>query len=132
MRRATGSAYLALVFALGLYGQVMPKRPSFEVGSVKENTTDLVTDAAPHRSGDRIRMHNSNLYMLIVYAYNIPNYLYQLPNDPDRLFSDTRFDIDAVAAGTAGDADLRPMFQTLLGGQVQAQSSLGDTGTGRL
>jgi uncharacterized protein (TIGR03435 family) len=114
MRRATGSAHLALVFALGLYGQVIPNRPSFEVGSVKENTTDMVTDTGPHRSGDRIRMHNSNLYMFIVYAFNIPNYLYQLPNDPDRLFSDTRFDIDALAPGAAGDADLRLMFQTLL------------------
>jgi uncharacterized protein (TIGR03435 family) len=116
MGRATGSAHLALAFAfaLDLCGQATPNPPSFEVASVKVNTTDMVSDRGPRRSGDRIRMHNANLYMFIVYAYDVVNYLYQLPNEPDRLFSDTMFDIDALAPGAAGDADLRLMFQTLL------------------
>jgi uncharacterized protein (TIGR03435 family) len=119
MRRALGSANLALAFALGLSGQGAPKPPSFEVASVKVNTADVVTDRVPRRSGDHIMMHNANLFLFIVYAYDVVVPLYQLPNEPDRLFSDTGFDVDAIAPGETGDTALRLMFQTLLEDRFQ-------------
>jgi len=121
MLRALGSANLALAFAfaLDLSGQGAPRRPSFEVASVKVNTTDMVTDRVPRRSGDRITMHNANLSLFIVYAYDVANPLYQLPNEPDRLFSDTGFDVDAITPGEAGTTDLRLVFQALLEDRFQ-------------
>ncbi len=74
----------------------------------------MVSDVVPRRSGDRVWMHNQNLYGLVIYAYDVKNYVYQLIDEPDRLFSDTRFDVDAVAPGAASESDLRLMFKTLL------------------
>jgi uncharacterized protein (TIGR03435 family) len=114
MRRTACPALLGIAFALGLCGQVTPSRPSFEVESVKVDTNDMVSDRVPHRSGNRVRMQNQNLYGLVIYAYDVKNYVYQLVNQPDRLFSDTRFDVDAIAPGEPSENDLRLMFQTLL------------------
>jgi hypothetical protein len=47
---------LALAIASALFGQIAPKRPTFEVASVKENTTGTVSDQAPRRSGDGLKM----------------------------------------------------------------------------
>jgi uncharacterized protein (TIGR03435 family) len=112
MPRAAGFALLS--FALGLSGQVAPNRPSFEVASVKLNTTGMVSDRVPRRSGDNVVMHNANLSMLVLYAYDVGNPVYQLAEKTRLLDPDTRFDVDAVAPGIGSDADLRLMFQTLL------------------
>jgi uncharacterized protein (TIGR03435 family) len=114
MRRVAASALLGPAFALGLSGQPAPKRPSFEVGSVRVNSTDMVSDRVARRSGNRVTMHNQNLYGFVIYAYDVKNYVYQLFNEPDRLFSDARFDVDAIAPGESSESDLRMMFQTLL------------------
>ncbi len=113
MRRATGSVYLALAFALSLFGQATPNRPSFEVASVKINTTGMRSDRVPRRSGDRVTMHYVNLTGLLTYAYGIENPMYQFVDDTDPL-GETWFDVDAIAPVATGDADLRLMFQTLL------------------
>ncbi len=114
MRRAACSALLALAFALGLSGQATPNRPSFEVAAVKVDTTDMVSDRVPRRSGDRVRMHNQNLYGFVIYAYDVKNYVHQFANEPDRLFSDDDFEVDAIASGAASENEVRLMFQTLL------------------
>jgi uncharacterized protein (TIGR03435 family) len=117
MRRTTGFALVAFDLALPLFAQVTPNRPSFEVASVRINTTGMVSDRVPRRSGDRIMMHNMPLSMFVIYAYDVQNPVYQIA-DTDPL-GDTAFDIDAIAPGAVGDADLRLMFQTLLEDRFQ-------------
>src|SRR5580658_8597604 len=111
MRRAAGSTLLLLASALCLCGQATPNRPLFEVASVKVNTTDMVSDRVPRRSGDNIRMHNARLGMFVIYAYGVENAVYQL-DDKTGLLGDTMFDIDAIAPGAVSEDDLRLMFQT--------------------
>jgi uncharacterized protein (TIGR03435 family) len=114
MRRATGPALLAFAFALGLFGQATPNRPSFEVASVKVNTTDMVSNRVPRRSGDNVRMHNAPLEVFVIYAYRVENPVYQLADKAGLLGADTHYDVDAIAPGAVSEDDLRLMFQTLL------------------
>jgi uncharacterized protein (TIGR03435 family) len=96
--------------------QPVHEHPSFEVASVKEVVVDdPESDFVPRRSGDRIRMHNADLWKIIAWAYHLTNAEYQLvalaPNK--KLLLDD-YDIQALAPGSPKDDDLRMMFQTLL------------------
>jgi len=122
MHRGVLAAFLAVVIPSLLTGQIAPSQhPSFEVASVKVNTTDAVNDRVPRRSGDRIVMHNARLGMIVGYAYGIDNSTYQLtgilnfPGPDDASW----FDIEAIAPGAPGDDDLRLMFQVLLEDRFQ-------------
>jgi uncharacterized protein (TIGR03435 family) len=115
--RATGVlAALAVVISAHLFGQVAPQRPSFEVVSLKVNTTNGVSDQVPRRSGDRIVMRNARLGMIVSYAYNLETPVYQLAGVLDLPGPEEAswFDIEAIAPGAPGDDDLRLMFQSLL------------------
>jgi uncharacterized protein (TIGR03435 family) len=60
--------------------------------------------------------------MFVVYAYHVENDVYQLVNKAPLMDSDTRFDVDAIAPGNPGDAEVRLMFQTLLEDRFKLQA----------
>ena len=88
-------------------------KPSFEVASVKRNTTNGQMDATPRRSGNRVIMHNTQLFSVFFYAYGLKgNYQYsgsvRLPDGWNW------YDIEATVEGSPSDDQLRLMFRTLL------------------
>jgi uncharacterized protein (TIGR03435 family) len=98
-----------------LYGQHEPASPSFDVASIKpDNILQTSFDIVPRRSGNRITMHNTQLAMVIAYAYGIANASWQVTNA--RLPDGWNFyDIEAIVGNPAvSDDELRQMFQTLL------------------
>jgi uncharacterized protein (TIGR03435 family) len=115
-RVSAGAVVLAAAFSRILAGQTDPARPTFDVASVKVNTTNESPDLVPRRSGNRIVMRNVRLDMLVSYAYGGENGVYNiagnltLPGSPDNSW----FDIEAIAPGTPADDELRRMFQALL------------------
>ena len=118
----SGIALALLAFEMHLPGQAPPKRPSFEVSSVKINNVDMVSDRAPRISGDHVRFHNVHLWMFVTYAYHVENDVYQLVSKAPLMDSDTRFDVDAIAPSNPSDADVRSMFQTLLEDRFKLQA----------
>lgn len=87
----------------------------FEVASVKPMLVDdPFTDIVPQRSGDHVRMHNTSLFRLIAWAYDLSNPDYQIVAGPwaKLLFDD--YDVQAIAPGSPDDDTLRLMFRTLL------------------
>jgi len=111
MQRGVIAAFLAGAIS---WGQPAPARLSFEVASVKVNTTNGTSDFVPRRSGDRVTMHNADLSWLVVYAYHLTNVTYELVGSLE--FPGTRnfYDVEAIAPGSPSDDDIRLMFQTLL------------------
>src|SRR6185312_13127664 len=104
-----------LVTLAVLYGQHERARPSFDVASIKpDNILQTSFDIVPRRSGNRITMHNTQLAMVIAYAYGIANPSWQVTNV--RLPDGWNFyDIEAIVGNPAVSEDeLRQMFQTLL------------------
>ena len=114
---ALSTVPVACCLALAQSGQ---QRPSFEVASVKAVLADdPKSDFVPRRSGDRITMHNANLFTIIAWAYQLTNPDYQLvPGPAEKIFRDD-YDIQALAPGAPNDDDLRAMFQTLLEDRFQ-------------
>jgi len=113
MLRAARAIAVAGAIACLARGQSAAPRPEFEVASVKANTNDGPFDLTPHRSGDRVFMHNTQVGPMIAYAYNVPRGIaiegnYQLPSGWIWL------DIDAKAPESTSDAEIRLMFQSLL------------------
>lgn len=111
MQRAVIATLLAVATS---WGQSAPTRPSFEVASVRLNTTNGPVDFVPRRSGDRVTMHNTQLGQVIIYGYNVTNPSYQLSGNYQLPDGWNWYDIEAIAPGMPGDDDLRLMFQTLL------------------
>jgi uncharacterized protein (TIGR03435 family) len=105
------------VVAFGIasvFAQPAPKRPSFEVASVRLNTVNGPVGIVPLRSGDRVTMHNTQLGQVVAYAYHIANPAWELAGNywlPDGW---NWYDIEAIAPGSPDDDELRLMFQTLL------------------
>jgi uncharacterized protein (TIGR03435 family) len=97
-------------------GQPAHERPSFEVASVKEVVVDdPESDFVPKRSGDRIAMHNADLWKIIAWAYHLTNAEYQLvAMAPNKKLLGDDYDIQALVPGSPNDDDLRMMLQTLL------------------
>lgn len=112
----TGSIAVFGVFCCWLaFGQAPRERPSFEVASVKAMLVDdPKSDFVPRRSGNRITMHNVSLWTMIAWAYQLTNADYQLVAAQGEKLLPDDYDIQAIAPGSPGDDDLRPMFQTLL------------------
>ncbi len=105
----------ALIALTVLAAQDAPIRPTFEVASVRENTTNGPADFKPRRSGDRVIMHNTRLDFLINFAYGIDANHRRAEGDYLRLpaFMDW-FDVEAKSEGVVDDDKLRLMFQGLL------------------
>jgi uncharacterized protein (TIGR03435 family) len=106
-----------LVF--GMFGQSGPKRPSFEVASVRLNTVNGPTEIVPRRSGDRVSMHNIQLGQVVAYAYHIANPAWELAGNYRLPDGWNWYDIETIAPGSPDDDQVRLMFQTLLEDRFQ-------------
>jgi uncharacterized protein (TIGR03435 family) len=98
-----------------LYGQSPAPRPTFEVASIKIRAPSEAgpVDLAPRRSGNRVSIHNTQLELVVPYAYHVPRG-YPVEGDLNAPESWKWFDIDAVAAGSPSDDEIRLMLQSLL------------------
>ena len=103
------------LIACSLYGQSPAPRPTFEVASIKIKAPSEAgpADFVPRRSGDRVSMHNTQLELLVPYAYHVQRG-YPVEGDLNAPESWRWFDIDAIAAGSPTDDEIRLMFQSLL------------------
>lgn len=103
-----------LIFATSFgFGQAAGK-PDFEVASVKRNTANGPSDMrGPRRSGDSVVMHNTQLYSVIFYAYHLSGN-YQMVGFTPLPDGWNWYDIEARAAASATDDQIRLMFQSLL------------------
>jgi uncharacterized protein (TIGR03435 family) len=116
MRRMIIAALLSLA---GLRGQGAPARPAFELASIKpDNILQTSFDIVPRRSGNRITMHNTQLAMVIAYAYRVANPSWEVTGSVRLPDGWNFYDIEAVVggdgSGAVSDDELRLMFQTLL------------------
>ncbi len=112
MRRIVIAA--AFSFA-ALRGQNTSARPAFDVASIKpDNIMQTSFDIVPRRSGDRITMHNTQLVMVIAYAWHIANPSFQVIGNVHLPDGWNFYDIEAIAGNSVSDEQLRLMFQTLL------------------
>jgi uncharacterized protein (TIGR03435 family) len=103
------------LIACSLYGQSPAPRPMFEVASIKIRAASDAgpAEAVPRRSGDRVSMHNTQLELVVPYAYQVQRG-YPVEGDLNAPESWRWFDIDAIAAGSPTDDEIRLMFQSLL------------------
>jgi uncharacterized protein (TIGR03435 family) len=118
-RKAISLAVLALASlaagaALAPHWIAFAQRPEFEVASVKENTTNVYPDFRPRRSGELFMMHNTRIFALVNYAYNITSTNYQVDGYDRFPESDKWYDIDARIPNGATDEQVRLMVQSLL------------------
>src|SRR5579864_7527271 len=62
------------LMACSLSGQSPPPRPTFEVASIKTKAASEAgpADFVPRRSGDRVSIHNTQLELVVPYAYHVP------------------------------------------------------------
>jgi uncharacterized protein (TIGR03435 family) len=112
MRRTIIAALLSFA---ALRGQNVPARPAFDVVSIKpDNIMQTSFDIVPRRSGNRITMHNTQLAMVIAYAYRIANSSWQVTGNVGLPDGWNFYDIEAIVGGPVSDDQLRQMFQTLL------------------
>lgn len=105
----------ALLTLAGLRGQSAPARRAFDLASIKpDNIMQTSFDIVPRRSGNRITMHNTQLAMVIAYAYRVPNSSWEVTGNVRLPDGWNFYDIEAIVDGEVTDDDLRLMFQTLL------------------
>jgi uncharacterized protein (TIGR03435 family) len=103
---------IAALLANAIYGQTA--RPSFEVASVKVNTTNGPVDSVPQRSGDRVTMHNAQVEMMVNYAFHITA-VQQVEWKVNVVSESWRWcDLEAIVPASTSEDDLRLMFQSLL------------------
>lgn len=109
-------AVIAALFTFAsLHGQNTPARPAFDVASIKpDNIMQTSFDIVPRRSGNRITMHNSQLAIVIAYAYRVANASFQVTGNVGLPAGWNFYDIEAIVDGAVSDDVLRQMFQTLL------------------
>ena len=103
------------LIAWSLCGQSTAPRPVFEVASIKIKAASDAgpAESVPRRSGDRVSMHNTQLELVVPYAYQVQRG-YPVEGDLNAPESWRWFDIDAIAAGSSTDDEVRLMFQSLL------------------
>lgn len=110
---AAARASLLVLAASIAVGQSAGKL-EFEVASLKRNTADGPSDMrGPRRSGDSVVMHNTQLYSIIFYAYHLSGN-YQMVGFTPLPDGWNWYDIEARAAASATDDQIRLMFQSLL------------------
>jgi uncharacterized protein (TIGR03435 family) len=110
--RALGTVGL---IACSIYAQSSAPRPKFEVASIKIKAPSEAgpADLAPRRSGDRVSMHNTQLELVVRYAYHAQRG-YPVEGDLNAPEGWRWFDIDAVVAASTTEDEIRLMFQSLL------------------
>jgi uncharacterized protein (TIGR03435 family) len=117
MRRLITSAGLTILgaaAALVSQGLASAQKLEFEVVSVKRNTTNGPSDMrGPRRSGESVLMHNTQLGSLIFYAYHLTAN-YQMAGFTPLPDGWNWYDIEARAAASATDDQIRLMFQAML------------------
>jgi uncharacterized protein (TIGR03435 family) len=107
-------ASLATAAALAPHWIAFAQRPEFEVASVRENRDNGPSDLSqPRRSGQRLMMHNTRIFTLVNYGYNI-NATYQVDGYERFPESYKWYDIDALIPIGATDEQVRLMVQSLL------------------
>src|SRR5580698_7376259 len=112
MRRMVIAALLTLA---GLRGQSAPARRAFDLASIKpDNILQTSFDIVPRRSGNRITMHNTQLAMVIAYAYRVANPSWEVTGNVHLPDGWNFYDIEAIVGGDVSDDELRLMFQALL------------------
>ncbi len=90
------------------------QRPEFEVISVKENTTNGPAEFRPVRSGTLFRMHNTRVFALVNFAYDITA-RYQRDHSDERFPESWKwYDIDARIPNGATEEQVKLMVQSLL------------------
>ncbi|MBZ5617374.1 MAG: TIGR03435 family protein [Acidobacteriia bacterium] len=99
-----------LILAVRAFGQTAPA-PTFEVASIKPSKAEPRSISGVTSETGRISARNVTLRRCIRGAYNVPET--QVLGGP-KWIDDERYDIDAKAAGPAGDHDLMIMLQSLL------------------
>jgi uncharacterized protein (TIGR03435 family) len=99
-----------LLLAARAFGQAAPA-PTFEVASIKPSKAEPGSISGINTEKGRISARNVTLRRCIRGAYNVPET--QVLGGP-KWIDDERYDIDAKAAGPAGDHDLMIMLQSLL------------------
>jgi uncharacterized protein (TIGR03435 family) len=103
-----------LILATSLASGQAAGKLEFEVASVKRNTANGPSDMrGPRRSGDSVVMHNTQLYSVIFYAYHLDGN-YQMVGFTPLPDVWNWYDIEARAATSATDDQVRLMFQSLL------------------
>jgi len=116
--RAVSVATLALV-CLATAGALAPnwiafaQRPEFEVASVRENRNNGQSDFRPRRSGQLFQMHNTRIFALMNYAYDITA-RYQVDGDDRFPESWKWYDVDARIPDGATEEQVKLMVQSLL------------------
>jgi uncharacterized protein (TIGR03435 family) len=109
VRRAALVGLVAVASAVGALAQ--SPQPSFEVASVKENTSVSNTGGTPRATPGRLRITNTPLRFVLLDAFHVMDH--QLIGAPEWTES-ARFDIIATSPTTATEQDTRLMLQTLL------------------
>jgi len=113
MVQPVARAGLLILAASFAFGQAAGKL-EFDVASVKRNTANGPSDMrGPRRSGDVVAMHNTQLYSVVFYAYHLSGN-YQMVGFTPLPDGWNWYDIEARAAASATDDQLRLMFQSLL------------------
>jgi uncharacterized protein (TIGR03435 family) len=88
-----------------------PAAPSFEVASVRPNTSPDGTINIPPTPPDGVVLHNRSVAAVVRYAYQLPDFrVVGLP----RWAEDERFDIAAKAAGPITETERQSLVQALL------------------
>jgi uncharacterized protein (TIGR03435 family) len=99
-----------LLLGAGAFGQAPPV-PTFEVASIKPSKAEPGSDSGISSKQGRISAQRVTLRRCIRGAYNVPETL--VVGGP-KWVDDERYDIEAKAAGPAGDPELMLMLRSLL------------------
>lgn len=125
MRKPLAANLVWLVCAGSILGA---QSPSFDVASVKRNTSGEPQSVPPIQPGGRLTLTNRTLRSLIQFAYSLPDaplQEYEIAGGPDWADRD-RFDVLAKMEGTPAPGRetaerVRLMFRTLLADRFQLQ-----------
>jgi uncharacterized protein (TIGR03435 family) len=109
-----GFLIAAGLLALSVHAQDAVKRPSFEVASIRLNADNGRYDCVPQRSGNRVFLHNTELYCMVNYAYHFTIPSSELVQELRLPSGWNWYDVEAETAGPTSDSNLRLMFQSLL------------------
>lgn len=110
MRRRLAPVLLASL-SIGATLSAQTPKPTFEVASVKRNTSGFGGWSAGMQKGGAYVATNVALLTIVGAAYDLA--LYRVMGGPDWI-RDTRFDVNAKAAGDVPNEQVRLMLQSLL------------------
>lgn len=129
-----GATVIVALISIGAIAQVpieqsRPRRPSFEVASVRVHDPNDSKERDNYQAypGGRFTSSNASLWMLIHYAFQLQPY--QVTGIPGWMKSE-HYDVNAKPAETHPNFDDIPlMLQGVLEDRFSAQIPLGDEGT---